>query len=75
MTLATDIRDATVEGRVMLVEATITATATGRPRLAEPEQEGSGLTPTFRSRNIEPLHQALLHGTVRKRGIPIRVGK
>ena len=37
--LATDIRDATVEGKSMLVEATITATATGRPRLAEPEQE------------------------------------
>ena len=37
--LATDIRDATVEGKSMLVEATITATATGRPRLAELEEE------------------------------------
>jgi N-methylhydantoinase A/oxoprolinase/acetone carboxylase beta subunit len=35
VTLAADIREATVEGKSMLVEATITATATGRPRLAE----------------------------------------
>ncbi len=41
MTLATDIRDATVEGKAMLVEATVTATATGRPRLADPEHETS----------------------------------
>jgi N-methylhydantoinase A/oxoprolinase/acetone carboxylase beta subunit len=37
VTLATDIRAATVEGKRMLVEAT--ATATGRHRLAEPEEE------------------------------------
>jgi N-methylhydantoinase A/oxoprolinase/acetone carboxylase beta subunit len=41
VTLAIDIRDATVEGRSMLVEATVTATATGRPRLAELEEETS----------------------------------
>jgi len=34
-----EVRDATVEGKTMLVEATISATATGRPRLAEPEDE------------------------------------
>ena len=39
VTLATDIRDATIEGKPMLVEATVTATATGRPRLAELEEE------------------------------------
>jgi len=41
VTLTTDIRDAIVEGKAMLVEATVTATATGRPRLADPEQEAS----------------------------------
>jgi N-methylhydantoinase A/oxoprolinase/acetone carboxylase beta subunit len=41
VTLAADIRDATVEGKCMLVEATITATATGRPRLAEMDEERS----------------------------------
>ena len=41
VTLVTDTRDATIEGRSMLIEATITATATGRPRLAEPEEGGS----------------------------------
>ncbi|MFQ5566062.1 MAG: hydantoinase/oxoprolinase N-terminal domain-containing protein [Paracoccaceae bacterium] len=41
VTLATEVRDAEVEGKRMLVEATVTATATGRPRLAEPEQETS----------------------------------
>ena len=39
VTLAADIRDATVEGKTMLVEATVTATATGRPRLAEMEKD------------------------------------
>jgi N-methylhydantoinase A/oxoprolinase/acetone carboxylase beta subunit len=37
--LGADIRDATIEGRSMLVEATINATATGRPRLAEMDDE------------------------------------
>ena len=32
--LARDVREATVEGRPMFVEATVTATATGRPRIA-----------------------------------------
>ncbi|HUV32811.1 MAG TPA: hydantoinase/oxoprolinase family protein [Devosiaceae bacterium] len=41
VTLAADIRDATVEGKSMLVEATITATATGRPRLAEMDHDGA----------------------------------
>ena len=41
VTLATAIRDATIEGKSMLIEATVTATATGRPRLAEPEAETS----------------------------------
>lgn len=39
VTLTADIRDASVEGKSMLVEATITATATGRPRLAEMEDD------------------------------------
>jgi N-methylhydantoinase A/oxoprolinase/acetone carboxylase beta subunit len=39
VTLATATRDATIEGKSMLIEATVTATATGRPRLAEPEAE------------------------------------
>jgi hypothetical protein len=39
VTLATATRDATIEGKSMLVEATVTATATGRPRLAETEAE------------------------------------
>ncbi len=39
VTLATETRDATVEGKRILVEATLTATATGRPRLADPEAE------------------------------------
>jgi hypothetical protein len=39
VTLEADIRDATVEGKSMLVEATITATATGRPRLAEMDEK------------------------------------
>jgi N-methylhydantoinase A/oxoprolinase/acetone carboxylase beta subunit len=37
VTIAAEIRDAEVEGKRMLVEATVTATATGCPRLAEPE--------------------------------------
>jgi N-methylhydantoinase A/oxoprolinase/acetone carboxylase beta subunit len=41
VTLATAIRDATIEGKSLLIEATVTATATGRPRLAEPEAEVS----------------------------------
>ena len=41
VTLATAIRDATIEGKKILGEATVTATATGRPRLAEPEAETS----------------------------------
>ncbi|HUS54394.1 MAG TPA: hydantoinase/oxoprolinase family protein [Thermohalobaculum sp.] len=41
VTLAADIRDATVEGKSMLVEATITATATGRPRLAEMDDDAA----------------------------------
>jgi N-methylhydantoinase A/oxoprolinase/acetone carboxylase beta subunit len=32
-----EIRDAEIEGKRLLVEATVTATATGRPRLVEPE--------------------------------------
>jgi hypothetical protein len=39
--LSADIRDATVEGKSMLVEATISATATGRPRLAEMDEDTS----------------------------------
>jgi N-methylhydantoinase A/oxoprolinase/acetone carboxylase beta subunit len=39
VSFATDIRDATIEGKTMLVEATVTATATGRPRLADLEDE------------------------------------
>jgi N-methylhydantoinase A/oxoprolinase/acetone carboxylase beta subunit len=46
VTLATTVRDATIEGKSMLVEATVTATATGRPRLAEPEAE-AGLSRGF----------------------------
>ena len=38
VTLATETRDAEVEGKRLLVEATVTATATGRPRLAGPEE-------------------------------------
>ena len=34
ITTARDIRDATVEGRAMFIEATLTATASGRPRVA-----------------------------------------
>jgi N-methylhydantoinase A/oxoprolinase/acetone carboxylase beta subunit len=34
VTLATDLREAEVEGRAMFVEATVTATAAGRPRVA-----------------------------------------
>ena len=34
MTTARDIREATVEGRAMFIEATLTATASGRPRVA-----------------------------------------
>ncbi len=41
VTLTADIRGATVEGKSMLVEATITATATGRPRLAEMGDDNS----------------------------------
>jgi N-methylhydantoinase A/oxoprolinase/acetone carboxylase beta subunit len=37
VTVENEIRDAEIEGKRMLVEATVTATATGRPRLAEPE--------------------------------------
>lgn len=37
VTLSTEVRDAEVEGNHMLIEATVTATATGRPRLVEPE--------------------------------------
>ncbi|MEO0622866.1 MAG: hydantoinase/oxoprolinase family protein [Pseudomonadota bacterium] len=35
----TDRREATIEGRTVLVEAVITVTATGRPRLARPVEE------------------------------------
>jgi N-methylhydantoinase A/oxoprolinase/acetone carboxylase beta subunit len=38
LALATEVRDAEVEGKRLLVEATVTATATGRPRLAEPAE-------------------------------------
>ena len=34
ITTARDIREATVEGRAMFIEATLTATASGRPRVA-----------------------------------------
>jgi N-methylhydantoinase A/oxoprolinase/acetone carboxylase beta subunit len=34
VTTARDIREATVEGRAMFIEATLTATASGRPRVA-----------------------------------------
>ena len=34
ITTARDIREAAIEGRVMFIEATITATASGRPRVA-----------------------------------------
>jgi N-methylhydantoinase A/oxoprolinase/acetone carboxylase beta subunit len=34
ITTARDIREATVEGRAMFIEATLTATASGRPRIA-----------------------------------------
>jgi N-methylhydantoinase A/oxoprolinase/acetone carboxylase beta subunit len=34
ITVARDIREATVEGRAMFIEATLTATASGRPRVA-----------------------------------------
>ncbi len=46
VTVESDIRDAEVEGKRMLVEATVTATAIGRPRLAEPEP-GHGLPAGF----------------------------
>ncbi|HUF86010.1 MAG TPA: hydantoinase/oxoprolinase family protein [Thermohalobaculum sp.] len=36
LALSTEVRDAEIEGKRLLVEATVTATATGRPRLAEP---------------------------------------
>ena len=35
-----DVREAEVEGRVMFIEATLTATASGRPRVAHPVLEG-----------------------------------
>ncbi len=35
--IAAEIRDAEIEGRRLVLEASVTATATGRPRLAEPE--------------------------------------
>jgi hypothetical protein len=34
VTVARDVREAMVEGRAMFVEATVTATASGRPRVA-----------------------------------------
>lgn len=40
VTVARDIRSATVEGRRVFVEASVTATAAGRPRLAEAASEG-----------------------------------
>jgi len=46
VSFAMEVRDAEVEGRRMLAEATVTATATGRPRLAEIEAE-TGLPPGF----------------------------
>jgi N-methylhydantoinase A/oxoprolinase/acetone carboxylase beta subunit len=46
VSFATEVRDAEVEGKRMLVEAMVTATAAGRPRLAEIEEQ-SGLPPGF----------------------------
>lgn len=46
VTVETDIRDVEIEGKRMLVEATVTAVATGRPRLAEPEPD-TGLPKGF----------------------------
>ena len=42
-----DLREAEVEGRRMLVEARITAVATGRPRLSVPPETASGLPSGF----------------------------
>ncbi len=41
VTLETDVQQAQIEGKTMVIEAKVTATATGRPRLAEPEDEPS----------------------------------
>ncbi|MDH3665797.1 MAG: hydantoinase/oxoprolinase family protein [Paracoccaceae bacterium] len=41
VTLEADVSEATIEGKTMVIEAIVTATATGRPRLAEPEDEPS----------------------------------
>ncbi|HSF94825.1 MAG TPA: hydantoinase/oxoprolinase family protein, partial [Thermohalobaculum sp.] len=41
VTFEAELRDAEVEGKRMLIEATLTATATGRPRLAEAEDRPS----------------------------------
>ena len=38
MTVTRDIREAEVEGRAMFIEATVTATASGRPRVAHAER-------------------------------------
>ena len=38
ITTARDIREATIEGRAMFIEATITATASGRPRVAHKQR-------------------------------------
>lgn len=39
VTLSRDIREAEIEGRVMFIEATVTATAAGRPRVAHERAE------------------------------------
>ena len=38
-----DLREAAVEGRVMFIEATVTATASGRPRVAHSERTATGV--------------------------------
>ena len=38
LTTAAQIREAEVEGSPMFIEATITATASGRPRVAHPRE-------------------------------------
>jgi len=43
VTTARDIREAAIEGRAMFIEATLTATASGRPRVAHTLREASAL--------------------------------